>query len=137
VIGAAVADEPELPLKIGDGIVEPAARSQVPVESPVLGVELEQCLRIIGRGLDFCPAAHHLRVCGQPGDIFRAVVGDGDRIEARKRLADAVPLGLDHAPAHPGLEHWPAQRLQVPGKPGRPVPWWWCAAHPALPGQWS
>src|SRR5262249_27902131 len=99
----------------------------------MLGVELDQRLGVVDRRLDLCLAAYDLRVREQPGDVRWAVFGDGDGIEARERFADAFPFGVDHAPVHPCLKHWPGQRLQVPCKIWGP-PWWRRrAVHPDPP----
>src|SRR5215472_1422131 len=95
----------------------------------MLGVELDQRLGVVDRRLNLCFAAHHPRVGQQPRDVRLAVSGDGDRIETRERFANSLPFGVDHAPVHPRLKHWPRQRLQVPRKICGPPSWRRRAVH--------
>src|SRR5258708_6394510 len=88
-------------------------RTQVAVEAPVLGVELDQRLRVVNRRLDLRLAAHDARIRKQPLHIIVPVVRNQRRFESGKRLSDSVPFVIDHAPADSGLEHGPTERLEV------------------------
>src|SRR5712691_10302127 len=122
VIGAAVADEPELPLEVSHRLRKAAMRAQVPAEAAIFGVELKQRLGVVYRRLDLGAAAHDPGIGEQPLDVGRPEVGDRWRIEAGKGVTDALPLGVYHPPAHPGLKNGPAQRLQVAGEIPGPMP---------------
>ena len=91
-------------LEVGDRRLEFAVGAQVGAEPVVFGVELEQRLGVVDRRFDLGSAADDPRVREQSLDVVRSEVRDRTGVEARERVADAVPFGVDHAPAHPGLE---------------------------------
>src|SRR6516225_4092369 len=122
VIRAAVADIPELPFEIGNGLGEAAVRAQVSVESSMLIGEFDNGLGVVNGRLDLDPTTDDAGVGQQPRDVVWSVASHRRRIEPVKGLPDARPLGVDHPPIHPGLKHRPAQRLQVPGEIPRPAP---------------
>ena len=66
MVGAAVADEAELPLEVGNGFVESCVRAQVAVEAAVLGIEFEHRLGVVDGGLDLGSAAYDARIGKQP-----------------------------------------------------------------------
>ena len=62
MIRAAVADEAELALQVGDRGLEPTVGAQVAVEAPVFGVEFDERLCVVDRRLYLRFAAHDPRI---------------------------------------------------------------------------
>jgi hypothetical protein len=67
----------------------------------VLGIELEQRLRVVDRSFELGPVPNHARILHQPVDVGGVEGGDSCRTEAAKRVADAGPFRVDDAPAIP------------------------------------
>src|SRR6185503_4930448 len=72
--------------------------------------------RVVDRRLDLAAVADDAGVVRQPVDVIRPEAGDLLGIETLERLLEPVPLRLDHAPAHPGLEDGLRHHLEVVGE---------------------
>src|SRR5262249_19293465 len=73
-------------------------------------------------------------VLDQPVDPLGSELGDLDGVEVSERLADPVPLRLDHAPVHAGGKHQPAEYFEVTGKVLRSLGCWWGHSAPFSDG---
>jgi hypothetical protein len=104
VVGTAVTDEAKLPLEVCDRLLEAIVGAQVSPETLVLRIELDHCLGVVDGALYLGSAADHARISEKALYLLGAEVGDRLRIEAREGIADPLPLGVDHPPAHAGLE---------------------------------
>src|SRR5713101_3445481 len=120
VVSTGVAEKPELALQISDRRVEAAVGTEITAEAAVLGIELEQRLRVIDRPLELRSVPDHALVSHQSIDVRGIKVRHGMRLEPGKRLANALPLRIDHPPADPALEYRPRDRLKIPGQVTRP-----------------
>jgi hypothetical protein len=60
VVGAGVAEEAELALQVGDGLVEAAVRAEVAAEAVVFAVEFEQRLGVVDGALELARLRSHV-----------------------------------------------------------------------------
>src|SRR5262249_29476735 len=131
-VGAAVAEESELPLEIGSRGVVVAVRAEVTAKAAELAVELEDRLRVVDGSLELSAVADHSRVGHQRVDVSRVQLGKFPRIKAGERLTDSLPLGFDDSPADPSGEDGAGDRLEIAGElawaPRSVLPW-----HELLP----
>src|SRR2546428_4544298 len=116
VVSTCITEKPELALQIGDGGIEAAVRAEIPAEAAVLGIELDQRLRVVDRPLELRAVPDYAWISHQCIDVRRIEVRDDMRVEPGKRLSNALPLRIDHTPADSALEDRARDRLQVPGE---------------------
>src|SRR5215472_10639144 len=90
----------------------------------MLGVELDECPCVVDHRFDLWAAAYDCLILDQPVDPLGSELGDLDGVEVSERLADPVPLRLDHAPVHAGGKHQPAEYFEVTGKVLRSLACW-------------
>src|SRR5262245_39414614 len=100
----------------------------------MLGVELDDCPCVVDHRFDLWAAAYDCLVLDQPVDPLGSELGDLDGVEVSERLADPVPLRLDHAPVHAGRKHQPAECFEVTGKVLRSLLCWWGHSAPFSDG---
>jgi len=103
VVCAAVADELEPLLEVGGERFVVGERVEVLLEA-LRAFEREQLARVVHHGRDLRPAADEARVGGEGVDLAVAHPRDALDLEPLEGGAGARPFGLDHPPAHPGLE---------------------------------
>src|SRR4029077_7832919 len=85
---------------------------EIAPDTAVFAEDSQDFPRVRHRRPDLRLVADHAAVVFYCRDLGRRTGGALRRVEAVERLPDAVPLGLDDAPADPGLENRTRQVLQ-------------------------
>src|SRR6266851_10429250 len=78
------------------------------------GGQAERGAGIVNGCLDLRAIAHDPSIGQQPGDVCRAEFGHGDRIEARERGPEVLPLAQDNQPGQPRLKSLQADSFEDP-----------------------
>src|SRR5579863_9414959 len=102
---ARVAEELEAPPHVRGRRARVREGREIAPDAAVLVEDGEDFPRVLHRRPDLRLVADHAAVVFYGRYLGGRHRGDLRRVEAVERLPDAVPLGLDDAPADPGLEN--------------------------------